>query len=126
MAVAVDTGQGSQDVVGSVRNQHCVMVRVQRAIVADEVEQMWHLLQVGGHVGVVALQVGVVELNVDDVLNPAVSGVELAEILRSRRSFNMYIYPTTPYYSIKATPSAPATIADLSKSHRLLVCLGRL
>jgi hypothetical protein len=55
-----------------------MIVRHQRAIVRDEVEQMRHLLQIGWHVGVVALEVGIIELNVDHMLDIAARRGEMA------------------------------------------------
>jgi hypothetical protein len=81
VAVAVDTGQASQNSVGGVRNQHGVVVRVERTFTADEIQQVRHLFQVGWDVRVVAHQVRVVELDVDDVLNLALSRIELAGTL---------------------------------------------
>src|SRR2546425_1060445 len=51
---------------------------LQPALVLDEVEQVGHLLEVRGHVGVVAGEVDVVELDVNDVLYLLVSRIELA------------------------------------------------
>src|ERR1700722_13970049 len=44
-----------------------VLVADQRAVAGDEPEQVWHLLEVAGHVRVVPAEVHVVELDVDDV-----------------------------------------------------------
>src|SRR5690242_8225954 len=60
------------------RDQHGMIVRHQRAIVGDEVEQMRHLLQIRRHVGVVALEVGIIELNVDHMLDIAARRGEMA------------------------------------------------
>jgi hypothetical protein len=54
-----------------------MVVRAERAVVLDEVEQMRHLLEIGRHVRVVALEMGVVELDLDDVLDLALGRVQL-------------------------------------------------
>ena len=54
------------------------MVAEQDAVALDEVEQIGHLLEVGRDVGVVAGEVRVVELDVDDVLDLTFGRVELA------------------------------------------------
>ena len=54
-----------------------MIVGDQRPVALDEVQQVRHLLQVRRNVGVVALEVGVVELDVDDVLDLSVGGVQL-------------------------------------------------
>ena len=66
--VGVDAGERRQDAGRRVRDQRRVVVRQQRAVALDEVEQVRHLLEVRRHVRVVAPEVGVVELDVDDVL----------------------------------------------------------
>jgi hypothetical protein len=40
-----------------------------RGLAAQEIEQVWHLLQFGWHVGHIPSQMHVVELEVDDVLD---------------------------------------------------------
>jgi hypothetical protein len=50
----------------------------QRAIVGDEVKQVGHLLQIRRHIGVVTLEVGIVELNVDHMLDVTARGGEMA------------------------------------------------
>src|SRR5947209_10116224 len=59
------------------------MIGEQRTVALDKVEQVRHLLQVRWNVRVVTREVGIVELNVDNVLNIAFGGVELATILCS-------------------------------------------
>src|SRR5262245_37212782 len=54
------------------------MIRVQRAVVPDEVEQVGHLLQIGWHVRVVASEMHVVEDDVDDVLDVPLTRIQLA------------------------------------------------
>ena len=68
------------------RDQQRVVVGQQHAVVLDEVEQVGHLLQVRRHVGVVAGEVDVVELDVNDVLDLLVSRIELAAAGSRRRA----------------------------------------
>ena len=53
------------------RDQHGVVVRHQYTVVLDEIEQVRHLLEIRGDVGVVPSEVRVVELDVDHVLDGA-------------------------------------------------------
>jgi hypothetical protein len=56
------------------------MVGQKCSVAFKEVQQIGHLLEVGGHIGVVAAEMDIVELNVDDVFDA------VAEItLRQRR-----------------------------------------
>jgi hypothetical protein len=57
------------------------MVGAQGSLVLKELQQVGHLLQVGRHIWVVAPQVHIVELNVDDVLDLATSRIEFAGVL---------------------------------------------
>src|SRR5689334_18010720 len=50
-------------------DQRRVLLAQKRAIGGQEIEQVRHLLQVGWHVRVVAAEVHVVELEIDDVLD---------------------------------------------------------
>jgi hypothetical protein len=84
VAIAVDTSQGSQDVVRGVRNQYRVVVRTQRTSVTEKIEQMRHLLEIGWDIRVVATQVSVIELDVDEMLDFASSRIEIAGALSSR------------------------------------------
>src|SRR5207244_6824642 len=63
--VRVNTGERGQDAGGGVRDQHGVVVRHQYTVVLDEIEQVRHLLEIRGDVGVVPSEVRVVELDVD-------------------------------------------------------------
>jgi len=66
-----------------VRDQGGVIVREQRAVALDEVEQVRHLLEVRRHVRVVTPEVGVVELDVDDVLDVVAGRLQVAGARRS-------------------------------------------
>ena len=68
--VAVQTGVDRQAVIGGVGDQRCVRVREHSAVRLEEVEQIRHLLEVGGDVLVVPEEVHVVEDDVDHVLDP--------------------------------------------------------
>jgi hypothetical protein len=61
-----------------VRDQDRVVVRVERPLAAQEVEQVRHLLEVRRDVRAVAVEVRVVELEVDDVPDAAVAVAERA------------------------------------------------
>jgi len=54
------------------------MVGEERALVLEEIQQIGHLLEVGRHIRVVAAEMDIVELNVDDALDAV---VELAAFL---------------------------------------------
>src|SRR5271166_2721409 len=66
------------------RDQRRPMVGQERPISFKELEQTWHLLEVGGHIGVVAPEMDIVELNVDDVLD-AVAEVALRQCRLAKR-----------------------------------------
>ena len=72
----IDTGQRGQDVPGGVRDQRRVMVRQERPVALDEVEQIGYLLEVRRDVEVVAREVDVVELEPDQVLDAAVGRLQ--------------------------------------------------
>ena len=69
LMVGIDAGERRQDVVGRMGDERRVVMRDERPLVSQEIEEIGHLLDVGRNVGVVARQVHVVELHVDDVLN---------------------------------------------------------
>jgi hypothetical protein len=56
----------------------------QRALILEEIEQIGHLFEVGGHVGDVASQVDIIELEVDDMLD-AIGETALAVTLHCGR-----------------------------------------
>ena len=76
--VGVDAGERAQDPRGGVRDEDGVVVREQRAVLADKVQQVRHLFEVRGHVRVVAGEVHIVKLDVDHMLDLAVRRGELA------------------------------------------------
>jgi len=69
-----------------VRDENRVVVGQERAVVLDEVEQMRHLFKVGRNVGIVAVEVRVVELNVDDVTDISAGRVQFARAFRGCRT----------------------------------------
>jgi hypothetical protein len=69
--VRIEAGQRAEDPAARMRDQNRVVVRVERAVVPDEVQQVRHLLQIRRDVRVVSQEVHVVELDVDDVLDLA-------------------------------------------------------
>ena len=66
--VAIDAGQGCQDIDRRVRDQRRVMLGKECAAVLHEVEQVRHLLEVGRHIWVVAPQMHIVELEINHPL----------------------------------------------------------
>jgi hypothetical protein len=71
VAIGVHARERRQDPARGVRDEDRVVVRQQRPVAAHELEQVWHLLEIGGDVGVVPDEVRVVEDQVDDVLDVA-------------------------------------------------------
>src|ERR1700719_476270 len=63
-----------------------MVIRHQHAIVRDEIQKVGHLFEIGGDVGIVASEVNIVELNVDNVLDLSPRRVQLAAAIRSRTS----------------------------------------
>src|SRR5262244_3939366 len=76
--ISIHSREGAQDSGPRVRNDAGVIVGENGALAPDEVQEGGYLLQVGGNVRVVATKVGVVELDVDDSLNPSSSGIQHA------------------------------------------------
>src|ERR1700730_16666540 len=66
--LAIDAGERSQDVDRGVGDERRVMVGEKRALLLQEMQQVGHLLKIRRHVRIVAAQMDIVELNVDDVL----------------------------------------------------------
>ena len=81
--VGVDARQRRENPRRRVRDQDGVVVREQRAVAADEVEQVRHLLEIRRDVAAVPQEMRVVELNRDDVLD-AVREVAVAAGRRRR------------------------------------------
>src|SRR4029453_2168076 len=78
--VRVEAGQRAEDPARGMRDQDRVLVVAERPVVAQEVQQVRHLLQVRGDVRPVAEQVRVVELQVDDVLDVRAVAVEVTAL----------------------------------------------
>ena len=78
MVVGIKAGLGGEDVVGGMRDENGVIPGIERPILLNKVEQVRHLLQVGGHVGVVTDEVHIVEFYVHDVLDFPRRGVKFA------------------------------------------------
>ena len=70
--VGIQADFGGEDVIGSVGDKNGVVTGVESALVLDEVEQVGHLFEVRGDIGVIASEVHVVEFNVDDMFDLAV------------------------------------------------------
>ena len=81
LAVRIEAGERGEDPTRGVRDEDGVVVVGQRAVAGHEVEQVRHLLEVGGHAGAVAEEVRVVERDGDDVLDSVVERT----VLRYRR-----------------------------------------
>lgn len=75
MAVGIDSGQRSQDVVGGVRNQGRVVVSKNSSVVLQKIQQMRHLLQVRGHVLVVTQKMRIVKLDINHMFDPPVGRI---------------------------------------------------
>src|SRR6516162_11049181 len=69
LPVTIQAGVSGQDVVRRVRDQRRVVVGKESPIVLEEVQQIWHQLEIGWHVGVVPEEVHIVECELNDVLN---------------------------------------------------------
>ena len=69
VVVRVKAGLGRQDVIRRVRDQNRMIAGIERAVLLDEIEQVWLLFEVRGDSGIVASEMLVVELNVDDMLD---------------------------------------------------------
>jgi hypothetical protein len=61
------------------------MIGQKRTVAFEEFEQIRHLLEVGGHIGVVAAEMDIVELNVDDVLDAVTETALCQRRLNERR-----------------------------------------
>ena len=62
------------------------MIGEKRPLAFEEVQQMRHLFQVGGNVGIIANEVRVIELHVDYVLDASATRIQRARILRKRNA----------------------------------------
>jgi hypothetical protein len=63
------------------RDQRCVVISEQRALVLEKIQQIGHQLEVRWHIWIVAAEVDIIELDIDDVLD-AIGETALAVILR--------------------------------------------
>jgi hypothetical protein len=75
--VAIDPGQRGQDIDSGMGDQWCVVFGEECALVVQEVEQVRDLLEIRRDIRVVAPQVHVVELEIDDVLDLIPERIEL-------------------------------------------------
>ena len=67
---------GREDVVGRVRDEDRMVTGMECAVLLDEVQQVGHLLEVGGNVRVVAGEVYVVEFGVDYLFDLSATRVQ--------------------------------------------------
>ena len=82
--VGIEAGLCGEDVVGGVRDEHRVVAGVEGAVLLDEVEQVRHLFEVRGDVGIVACEVHVVEFDVHHMLDFSGGRVQLTLSLKRR------------------------------------------
>ena len=71
VTVSVNTGFGGNDVVRRMRLERRMVIRHQRAIVGDEIQQVGHQLEIGWDIRIIACEVDVIELDVDHMLDIA-------------------------------------------------------
>ena len=84
LPIRVETREARQDPARGVRDQDRVVVREQRAVVLEKVVEMRHLLQVRLDIRVVAVEVRVVELEIDHVLDVVVRTRSLPQLTAVR------------------------------------------
>src|SRR5207237_1115772 len=84
--VWIEAGLGGQDPARGVRDEDRMVVREQRPVRRHEVEQVWHLLEIGRDARRITQVMRVVELQVDDVLDRSCLAAELAARWIARRS----------------------------------------
>jgi hypothetical protein len=76
--LAIDAGERGQDIHRRVGDERRVMIGEQRALLLHEMQQIGHLLEIRRHFRIVAAQMDVVELDIDDVLDAVAMRSELA------------------------------------------------
>src|SRR5579883_487674 len=76
--LAVHAGQRRHDIHRGVRDQRRMMICQQRPLLLHEMQQAWNLLEIRRYIRVVAAQMNVVELQIDDVLDCAAVQSKLA------------------------------------------------
>ena len=77
VTIRIDARQGAQDVSASVRDQWRVVIVEHGAIADEEVVEARHLLDVGRDIRIVAPEVDVVELELDDMLDRSAFRIQL-------------------------------------------------
>src|SRR5262245_39101123 len=85
VVIGVKASLGRQDVIRRVRDQNCMIAGVERSILLDKIEQVWLLFEVRRNVGIVASEMLVVELKIDDMFDFSQMRIELAGGVRRRR-----------------------------------------
>src|SRR5262249_4478183 len=90
--LAIEARQGRYDVLRGMRNERGEMIAADGAVVEQEVQQMRHLLEVRRYVGVVASQMNVVELEINDPLDLVAGRLKVAGRLHRRRGFCVIRY----------------------------------
>jgi hypothetical protein len=76
--LAVDTGQRGKDIYRCVRDEGRVVVGEQRSLVLEEMQEARNLFEIRRHIRIIATQMNIVELQIDDVLDAAAERPELA------------------------------------------------
>jgi hypothetical protein len=80
VAVPVNSRQKGEFIVRGMRDQHHMMIGIQRPVLPDKVKEVWHLLQIRRNVGIIATKVNVVEDDLDHMLDSAAGGVKPARV----------------------------------------------
>src|SRR6516162_7505904 len=82
MPVAIDARQRRENVVGGVGDERRVMVGAKSALLANEVDQVRHLLKIRRNIWIVAPEMHVIEGDVNNPFDVAAGGVEFARCRR--------------------------------------------
>ena len=81
MTVTIHASQRGEDIGSGVRNKRGVMVGQNRPLAFKKVQQVGHLLEIGRNVGVIADEMRVIELNIDNMLYLSLGRVQRTSIL---------------------------------------------
>ncbi len=78
MPVGIHAGEIGQDPVPRVRDENGMVICEKCPVLADEVEQVGHLLKIRRDIGIVPQKMDVIEDEINYMLDIAVGGVKLA------------------------------------------------
>ena len=81
VTVTIHASQRGQDIGSGVRDKRSVMVGEKCPLTFEKVQQVGHLFEIGRYVRVIADEMRVIELNIDNVLYFPVGRVQRARIL---------------------------------------------